>query len=125
MVITVIAMRMMKVTIDKVVNVISVWDRFMTTARTMNVIGVVAAALMSWGAAIGVGFADFNTVFNNGPVLCHVMQVAVMQVVNVSSVLNAGMFAVRAMLVIMVFVCMAHRLFSVEEDLSFELEKTS
>ena len=97
----------------------------MTTARAMNVIGVVAAALMSWGTAIGVRFADFDTVFNNGPVFCHVMEVAVMQVVDVSIVLNAGMFAVRAMLVIMVFVCMAHRLFSVEGNLSFELKKMS
>lgn len=67
-----------------------------------------ATALMRWGASVGIRFADLDSVFAHGPVGVDVMKVAVMQVINVPVVLNTGVLAIRAVLVIMVCMSIRH-----------------
>lgn len=74
---------------------------------------------MRWCAIVRIGFADFYAVFHNRPVLSHVMQVTIMQIIDVTIVLNPRVFAVGAVLVIMVFVRMTHRFLRVRRG--FEL----
>jgi hypothetical protein len=68
-----------------------------------------ATTLMGWRATVRVGFAHFNAVFLNRPVLSHMMQMTIMQVIDVPIMFNARVLAVGAVLVIMVFVGMTHR----------------
>lgn len=109
MIVAVITMRVVKMSVDEVINVVAVWNWFVPTPRTMNMIRIMATALMGWCAGVRIGFAHFDFVFDNRSVLSHVVQVTVMQVVNMPVVLDTGVFAVRPVLVIMIFVCMAHR----------------
>ncbi len=77
MVITVITVRVMQMSIDQVIDVIAVGDWLVTTAWTVNVIGVMAAALVCRCAAAGIGLTHFDVVFHHRSVLGHVMQVSV------------------------------------------------
>lgn len=54
MVVTMVAMWMVKVSIDDVANVIAVWDGLMATSGSVNVVRVVTIALMVGGAGIRV-----------------------------------------------------------------------
>ena len=65
MVITVITVRVMQMSIDQVIDVIAVRDRFVSAARAVDMIGVMAAALMCWCAGVRIGFAHFDFVLNH------------------------------------------------------------
>lgn len=65
MVITVITVRVMQMSIDQVIDVIAVGNRFVAAARAMDMIGVMATALMCWCAGIRIGFAHFDFVLNH------------------------------------------------------------
>jgi len=65
MVIAVITVRVMQMSIDQVIDVIAVGNRFVAAARAMDVIGVMATALMCWCAGIRIGFAHFDFVLNH------------------------------------------------------------
>ena len=65
MVITVITVRVMQMSIDQVVYVIAVRDRFVAAARAVDMIGVMATALMCWCAGVRIGFVHFDFVFNH------------------------------------------------------------
>ena len=65
MVIAVITVRVMQMSIDQVIDVIAVGNRFVAAARAMDMIGVMATALMRWCAGIRIGFAHFDFVLNH------------------------------------------------------------
>jgi hypothetical protein len=52
-VITVVAVRMMQMPINEIINVVSMRHRLMTATMTVNVVRFMAAALM-WSAEIGI-----------------------------------------------------------------------
>ena len=81
---------------------------------------------MCWCAGVGVGIAHFDFVFDHRPILGHVMQVTVVQIIDVSIVLDPGVFAVGAVLVILIFVGMAHRFLRDEgvENLGLKFESS-
>ena len=110
MIVTVIAVRMMQVTVDEIVNVISMRHSLMTATRTVDVIRIVATAGVGGGASVRVGVTHFHHVLFHLAILTNVMKVPVVQVVDVVAVLNAGVLAVGSVLVIVVFVTIAHRL---------------
>ena len=60
MIIAVIAVDVVQVTVDHVVDVVTVWDRFVPTPRPVNVPRLVSPALMSRRAVIRVdlGYSD-------------------------------------------------------------------
>jgi len=97
MVITMVAMRVMQVTVYQIINVIAMRDGFVPAARAVDVIGGVCAARVLRGANLRVGGG------NGDDVLVHVVamrmvQMPVVQIINMAVVAHRGMAAVRAVL---------------------------
>ena len=59
MIITVIAVRMVQVTVDQVIDVITVRYSFVPASRTVNVIRIVTATRVGGCASVRIGLADF------------------------------------------------------------------
>jgi hypothetical protein len=107
MVVTVVAMWVMEVPIHEVVDVISVGYRLMAAAWTVDVIFVVAFAVMVWSAFGGVCCVHVEAVLIN-MIAVWVVKVTVVQVIDVIVVPDRGVSAVWAMLMIVVFVLIAY-----------------
>ena len=97
-VVAVVAVRVVQVPIDEVIDVVAMWHRFVTAAGAMDVSCFVAAAVVVGRAGVRVGGADSDAVFIDVAAV-RVVQVAVVQVVNVAVVLDGGVAAARAVLV--------------------------
>jgi hypothetical protein len=57
-IVTVITVRMMQVPVDQIINVVTMGNRFVPTARTVFVVLVVAATDMARRAPVGILRAD-------------------------------------------------------------------
>jgi exodeoxyribonuclease V alpha subunit len=99
-VIAVTAVRVVQMPVHQVVDVIAVRDRLMAAARTVLVVTGMAAAVMGRSALGRVGCGDAQAMLLN-PLGAHVVQVAVVQVVDVPVVPDGGMAAIGSVLVIM------------------------
>lgn len=113
-IITVIAVRMVQMSVNEVIDMVPMWDGLMSTTRAVNMVRIVSAALVSWRASIRVRLGHLDRVLDDRSVVFHVMQVAVVKIVDVVTVLNAGMFTVGTVLVVVVFVNVRHCRFSQE-----------
>jgi hypothetical protein len=111
-VVAMIPVRMMQVTVDKIINVIAMWHRFVTAPGAMDVSRIVAAAVVARRALVRISRADLE------PMLVYVIamrmvQMPIMQIIDVIAVPDTGMAAVCAMLVVVVgmmrFVASGHR----------------
>jgi hypothetical protein len=105
-VVAVIAVRMVEVTVDEVVDVIPVRDRLVTAAGPVHVIGRVGAARVR-GATRGVRGVDLERVLFDAR-CTGVVQVTVVHVVDVIPVLHCGVTAAGAVDVIVIVVRVAH-----------------
>ncbi len=105
-VVAVVAVRMVQVAVDEVIDVVAIRDGFVAAAGAVNVLLVVAAAGMLGRARGRVAGVDREGVVVD-MVAVHVVQVAVVQVVGVALVLHGGVAAARAMLVAVVVVFLA------------------
>src|SRR5690606_27179554 len=99
----VVAVWVMQVAVDDVVDVIAVGYRLVAAARAVDVIGRVGAAVVARGAGGGILRIDIE------PVLVHVVavrvvQVTVVHVVDVVVVANRRVPAARAVLVVVIVV---------------------
>lgn len=92
-----IAMGVMQVAIHQIVNMVAVWDGLMPTPRAMNVIRCMSCAGVVWRAHIRIGVRHLYLVLIN-MILVRMMQVAIVQIINVTVVLNSRMATVWAML---------------------------
>jgi hypothetical protein len=97
MVVTVIAMRMVQVSGDMIIDMVAVRHRFMAAARAMGMIGFVTTAAMTRGAAIRIaaGHADHMLV---DMAFVRMVQMVVMQIVDVIAVAHGRVPATRPML---------------------------
>ena len=77
MVVAVIAVRMVKMPIDEIVDVVAVRYRFVSAARTMNVIGIVSPTSVFGRTTGRVGVADLQRVLLDLAVGADVVQVTV------------------------------------------------
>lgn len=102
MVVAVITMRMMQVPVHQVADVVAVGNRRVSAVRAVNVVCIMAPAVVG-GAAVGVGFRDRDGVLVVVAVM-RAVEVPVVQVPHVVAVPNRDVAAVRAMLVVVVFV---------------------
>ena len=91
-IITVFPMWMMQVVVDQVVTVITVGNRFMSTAGAMYMSLVMSTAVMTWRTLIGICRAHFKHVFVN-VIEMHVMQVTIMQIIGVPGMSDRHMAA--------------------------------
>jgi hypothetical protein len=101
MVVAMIAMRMMQVTVDKVVDVIAVWYRFVSTARPVHVACIMSAAIVVRRTLIRVFRADLKFVLVD-MIAMRMMQVTIMQVIDMIAVPDSSVSAVRAVLMVVV-----------------------
>jgi hypothetical protein len=108
-VVAVIAVRMVQVAVDEIVDVIPMRHRFMAAPRPVDVARRVAAAARR--ALVGIFGADFEPVLVD-MIAVRMMQMTVMHVINVIAVLDCCMSTVRAMPMVVVcvmgFVAGAH-----------------
>lgn len=102
MIVTVVAMRMMQVTIDQVIHMVAMRNRLVAAAFTMDVSGFMTAALVR-SATARVRSVDLQAMLFDDSILL-VMQVPIMEIIDVAAVLDGDMAALRAMLVRMVLV---------------------
>jgi hypothetical protein len=85
------------VSLHQIVSVVAVRHRFMPTAGPVPVALVVPATIMVCGAVDGIGRRDCNLVlFDAG--LAHVVQMAIVQVIDVSVMSDRGVATAGAML---------------------------
>ena len=94
-VIAVTVVHVVQASIDDVVDMIAVRDRFMTAVRPMNV----ACAVVYRCATVRIGVADLDHVFVV-MITVRVVQVAVVDVIDMTVMLDGGVSAVRSVYVI-------------------------
>jgi hypothetical protein len=93
-IVAVIAMRMMQASIDKIIQVVAMWNRLMTASRAMLMRRIMSTGAVLQGAAIRIGGCDFHHVFLN-TALIHVLQVTVVEVIDVALMPNRDVTTVR------------------------------
>ena len=96
MVVTVIAVWMVEVAVDNVVDVVAVRYGFVTTTGTMHVIFVVTCAAVSRCTTVGVCVGHIESMFVY-MVPVGVVEVAIVQIVDVVAVFNGGVSTVWSM----------------------------
>jgi hypothetical protein len=97
MVVAVVAVGVMEMSLDQVVNVVAVRNRLMTAVSTVLVVGTVTFAVVPFGAVRWIRGIDVELVLVD-VVLVNRVQMSVMQVVGVVVVNDRSMAAVLAML---------------------------
>jgi hypothetical protein len=105
-VIAVITVRMMQMTIDQIVDVITVRDWFVSTSRAMHVSRIVSSAVVIGSAVCRICRTYWNSVLFNHAVIAHPMQVAIVQVIGVILMLDRCVSAARTVDVIVVMMRM-------------------
>jgi len=103
MIVAVIAVRVVQVPVNEVINVVAVRHRLVTAPRAVPVVLVMLSAIVVRCAVRRVGGAYRHRVLLDAA-LAVVVQVAVVQVVNVALVLDAGVPATRAVLMVVILV---------------------
>ncbi len=107
MIIAVVAMLVVQMPIHEVIDVIAVWNRFVTTIGAVLVPLLVTGAMVIRSACAGIRGTHWQGVFFDLPAAL-MMQVAVVEVIDVAIVENARVAAVRTMLVRVVAVFGRH-----------------
>lgn len=96
MIVAVIAVRMVEASVDQVIKVIPMRNRLMAAARTMVMRLIMSGSTMLWVAPIRIRGANFNHVFISAPRF-HMLQMAMVEIINVILMLNGKMAAARTM----------------------------
>jgi hypothetical protein len=106
-VVAVVAVRVMQVAVDQVIDVVAVRDGGVAAVGAVLMRFVMAAASVLGSAIGGIGYVDGEGVFLDF-VRFDAVQVAVVQVIDVAVVDDAGVATTRAVLVGMSLVMLRH-----------------
>lgn len=98
MVVTVPVVRVMKMAVDEIADMVSMRHGRVTTVGAVYVIWSVAAAIVPLRARVGV-FAVYRNLMLIHVVAMGVMEMAIMQVIDVAIMLNGNMTATRSVYV--------------------------
>ncbi|HTV73218.1 MAG TPA: hypothetical protein VME66_05915 [Candidatus Acidoferrales bacterium] len=98
MIVAVRIVRVVKVPLDEVIRVAGMRHSFVAAPGAMSVAAFVAAASVRFRAILRIGTRGFDRVLVYVP-LVHVVQMAVMQIVDVSGMLDFRVRAIGTMLV--------------------------
>jgi hypothetical protein len=90
MIIAVIPVGMMQVSVDQIVDVIAVRHRLVPASRTVHVPAVVSAAAVLGRAPVRIGGRYLDRVLVH-VIGVHMVQMAVVEIVDVIAVANSGM----------------------------------
>ena len=101
MIVAVIAVWMMQVAVDQIIDVVAVRDRLVAASWAMNMAGLVPRARVSRRAPVGILRRHFYDMFIDVTRM-HVMQVTIVQIVHMITVLHGRMAASGTMLVVVV-----------------------
>ena len=101
MVVTVVAVRVVQMPVDQIVNVVAVGHWFMATTGTMDVISIVPCAPMMGRAAIWIGRGDLNDMFVY-VIPMQVVKMAVVEIVDMVAMAHGGVATVGSVNVWMV-----------------------
>lgn len=117
-----VAVGVMQVPVDQVVDVIAVGHRLMPAARAVHVVGRVRAAAVVGRAAVRVDVGHLDAMLLDHVALFGMVEVPIVQVVDVILVLNGDVAAVWTMLVatvvVMIMKVRHKRLIRLESDRS-------
>jgi hypothetical protein len=105
-VIAVVSVRVVEVAVDQVVDVVAVRNGRMAAVGPMHMAFLVPAAVMGGSAAIGVGGIDLENVLIDVTGV-RMVQVAIVQIIHMSVMLDSHVAAARAVLVVVVCVNLA------------------
>ena len=108
MVVAMALMRVVKVSIDEIIDVVSVRDRRMSTSRPMHMVFFVPGACMPPSACIRIHPCHPEGMLFDTPIGGLMMQMAVVQVVDMAIVFNRGVPALGSMNMFMMFVFLRH-----------------
>ena len=108
MIIAMVAVRVMQMTVNEIVDVIPVRNCFVTAVRSVNVVGIVTAAGMPRSTGLGIGVTDWQRVLFDFSTFSLVMQVTIVQIIYVPVVLDGCVAAASSMLMIVVLVNVRH-----------------
>ena len=106
MVVAVVAVGVVEMAIDQIVDMVAVGHSFVPAARAMLVRAVVATAAVVWGAGCRIVCIDTQCMFVGVPVV-RVMQMTVVQIVDMAIVFHRGMATIGAMGMVVVGVGVA------------------
>jgi hypothetical protein len=97
-IVAVVAMGVVQVSVDQVVDMVAVRHRLVPASRPVRMRAVMAAALVTGRAPVRIGRRHLDRVLID-VILVHVVQMAVVEVVDVIAMANGSMPAPRAVLV--------------------------
>jgi hypothetical protein len=100
-VVAVIAVRMVQVAIDEIIDVVPMRHGFVTARRAVNVARLMAATVVIRSALVGIFRIDRERMLVD-VIAVHVMQMAVVQIVDMIVVLDRRMPTVRAVLMVVI-----------------------
>ena len=109
MVIAMAVVLMVQMPVYQIVHVISMRYRFMSTVWTMNMVCSMTRASMTAGASCWISLSNIQRMFYDNSIAVLMMQVTVMEVIDMVAMDNAGVAAVCAVNMWMVFVSVTHR----------------
>jgi hypothetical protein len=95
-IVAMIAMRVVQASVDQVISMVSMRNRFMTATWAMLMRRIVSYSAMLWVAPIRIRRANFDHVFVCAPVF-NVLQMAMVKIVEVVLMLNGDVAATRTM----------------------------
>ena len=101
MIVTVAVVRMVQVTIYKIVDMIAMRDRFVAATRAMDVSSIMSGAAMVRRAAIWVVVAHLNAMFVH-VIGVRMVKMTIVEIVHVVAVPNGDVAAIRSMYVVVV-----------------------
>jgi hypothetical protein len=107
-VVAVVAMGMVQVPVDQVIDMITVGYRFVPTVGAVNMTRVVATAGVCRGALGRVRSGHLELMLFHLAIVTDMVQVPVMQVVDVVAMQDTGMLTVRSMLMVVMGVQISH-----------------
>lgn len=102
MIVAMVTVRVMKTTVDKIVDVVTMRNGLVTAAGSMHMILVVTTAIVLTSARVRIHVRYFQSVLNDGSIFRDMLQLAVLQIANVIPVLNRRVPAVRAVIVFLI-----------------------
>ena len=108
MIVAVVAMRMVQVAVDQVIDVVAMRDGLVSAARAMNVLGIMAAAIVVRRTSVRIRRGNRDHVFFDAAAI-RMVEMPVVQVVDVPFVFDCRVPTTRSMLVGVAFVNVASR----------------
>lgn len=108
MIIAVVAVGMVQVTIDQIVEMVAMGDDFMPASGTMDMFRIMTITRMRRCALRRVLGVDLQSMFFDLAVVADMMQVSVVQVIDMVAMPDAGVVAIRTVLVVVLRMQICH-----------------